>query len=127
VIGRIFLILAAVVTAAACGAQSSGSAGGSGLFGTVRISPASPTCTIGTTCSRPARGFRLVFARNGRTVASTTTDKKGHYRVQLGRGRYQVRAGRAVVSPKSGLAPKAVAVPSGRFAKRDFTLDTGIR
>jgi hypothetical protein len=121
------LLIAAVFVTAACGAQSSGSAGGSGLYGSVRISPASPVCGANSACTRPARGFRLVFSRNGKTVASAKTDREGRYRVQLGRGRYVVRAGRVAVSPKSGLVPRQVTVPSGRFAKRDFVYDSGIR
>jgi hypothetical protein len=121
------LLIAAVFLTAACGAQTSGGAGGSGLYGTVRVSPASPVCTGNSACARPARKFRLVFARNGKAVASATTDRQGRYRVQLDRGRYLVRAGRTVISPKSGLLPRYVTVPSGRFAKRDFVYDTGIR
>jgi hypothetical protein len=124
---RILLIVGAVVFAAACGAQSSGSASGTGLFGTVRNSPSSPTCRFGAPCTRPARGFRLVFVRNGRTAATATTDRHGRYRVRLDRGRYLVRPARGGTQPKRGLAPAKVNVPGDRYAKRDFTYDTGIR
>ena len=113
---RILPIAAAVATVAACGAQSSGGGSGAGLYGTVRIQPATPVCQAGRSCSKPARHFRLVFVQRGKTVTSTT-DGRGRYRVSLDPGRYGVRR----VNP--GLA----IVPSGRFARRDFTYDAGIR
>jgi len=124
---RIVLGLTVVAIAAACGAQSPARAGGGGLYGTVRIKPGLPVCRAGTSCARPARGFRLAFFRNGRRVATATTDSRGHYRVSLDRGRYAVQAGRRAISRKAGLQPTRIAVPSGRFAKRDFTYDIGIR
>jgi hypothetical protein len=123
---RIFLVFATVALAAACGAQSSGGTSGSGLYGTVRVSPGTPTCRAGTSCRRPARGVKLVFSANGKTVTATT-DRNGRYRIRLHRGRYVVHVGLVSRSPKRGLQPRVVKVPQGRFAKRDFTYDTGIR
>lgn len=125
---RLLLIVAGAFALASCGAAGSGSAsGGAGLFGTVRVVPGSPTCQIGTSCSRPARSLKLVFTRNGRKIATATTDKRGRYRVSLARGRYTVRAARGSISPKGGLRPRTTSVPAGRFVKRDFTFDSGIR
>lgn len=124
---RIVLGLAVVAIAASCGAQSSARAGGGGLFGTVRIAPGMPTCRSGSSCSRPARRFRLAFFRNGRRVATATTDAKGRYRVSLDSGRYSVHAGRGAFARRAGLSPTFAAVPSDGFAKRDFTYDAGIR
>jgi hypothetical protein len=119
---RILLTIAAASSAAACGAQSSGEAG-SGLYGRVLIEPATPTCSPGTRCSRPAPDFELVFLQDGRRVAHTTTDARGRYRVRLAPGRYAVRPeGR-----RPRLDPATAAVPSGRFARHDFTYDLGIR
>ena len=127
VIARSLIAAAVVATVAACGAQSSGGASDGGLYGTVRISPSMPVCLAGKSCSKPARGFKLVFAANDHTVTATT-DARGRYRVRLGGGRYTVHAGKAVgASPKRGLQPRAVTVPSGSFAKRDFVYDSGIR
>jgi len=123
---RILIGLAIAALAAACGAQSSGGASGSGLYGTVKISPAGPVCQAGTTCSRPARAFRLRFSANGKTVTATT-DRNGRYRVRLERGRYTVHAANAADSPKRGLQPRIVNVPRGRYAQRNFVYDSGIR
>jgi hypothetical protein len=124
VIARSLLAAAAAATVAACGAQSSGSAVNSGLYGVVRLSPGSPVC--GTTCTAPAKNLRLTFIRNGRSVV-TRTDLRGRYRVRLAAGRYVVRAPGRNISPKLGLQPAAVTVPSGRFAKQNFVYDSGIR
>jgi hypothetical protein len=127
VIARTLLIAAGVASVAACGAQSSGSADAGGLYGTVRISPSMPVCLAGRSCSKPARGFKLAFGANGHTVTATT-DAHGRYRVRLGGGQYTVRAGTAAgASPKRGLQPRAVTVPNGSFARRNFVYDSGIR
>jgi hypothetical protein len=120
---RILLTIAAASSAAACGAQSSGKAGATGLYGRVLIEPATPTCSPGTSCGRPAPDFELVFLQDGRRVARATTDARGRYRVRLAPGRYAVRPeGR-----RPRLDPATAAVPGGRFAKHDFTYDVGIR
>jgi hypothetical protein len=124
---RIVLGLAVVAIVASCGAQTHARAGGGGLYGTVRIAPGTPTCRAGSSCTRPARGFRLTFFRNGRKVATATTDARGRYRVSLDSGRYAVHAGRRAISRKAGLQPTKVTVPSGSFARRNFTYDVGIR
>lgn len=54
-----------------------------------------------------------------------TTDRRGRYRVRLGDGRY-------VVGPGAGgevgqLQPASATVRGGRFARRNFTYDSGIR
>jgi hypothetical protein len=123
VIARILVGLASALALTGCGSSATGGTDG-GLFGTVRISPATPVCRTGSTCSRPARGFRLVFVRNGRQVTATT-DRHGRYRISLDRGRYAVRPVRAL--KRGRLRPTSVTVPGGRSAKRDFTYDPGIR
>jgi hypothetical protein len=123
---RILLLGAAAAAATACGAREGGEAAAGGLYGTVRVQPGTPTCVAGTSCAKPAAGFRLVFLREGRRIAAATTDVRGRYRVRLAAGRYVVRAAEGV-SPKRGLQPGTVTAPGGRFARRDLTYDAGIR
>lgn len=125
-IARSLLAAAAVATAAACGAQSSGSAVSGGLYGIVRLSPGSPVCGTGSSCLTPAKNFKLSFTGHGRTVTATTNNR-GQYRVKLVGGRYVVRAPGRNTLPKRGVQPSVVTVPDGRFAKRNFIYDTGIR
>lgn len=125
-IARSLLAAAALASVAACGAQSPGSTSGSGLYGSVRVSPSSPVCLAGKACSKPAHGFKLVFSGGGRTVTAKT-DAQGRYRVRLAGGRYLVLAAGMTQLPKRGLQPGAVTVPDARFARRDFVFDPGIR
>jgi hypothetical protein len=118
---RILLTIAAVASLAACSAQSSGGAGNAGLYGVVFVHPATPVCHRGMPCSKPAPGVRLVFWRNGRRAATTKTDGRGRYRIELRQGPYAVRVG-----PRA-LKPATATVPRGRFARRNFTYDAGIR
>jgi hypothetical protein len=122
---RTLLTIAAIFVAAAA-AQSSGAARTSGLYGKVLIDPAMPVCKIGTPCSRPAKDLKLAFVRNGRVVKTTTTDDLGRYRVALPAGRYAVRP-RVQPDFLQGFQPTRATVRRGRFVRRDFTLDIGIR
>ena len=124
-IARILPVLAAAFTLTSCGSADPAGSGSAGLYGIVSIAPATPVCSSGKTCSKPARDFQLVFVGNGRTKTATT-DAHGRYRIRLPGGRYAVHGARSTL-PKSGLQPKAVTVPADRLAKRDFVFDSGIR
>jgi hypothetical protein len=96
----------------------------SGLFGTVVRSPATPVCHAGQSCTAPAAGVTLTFYRGGSAVKSAVTTSTGHYRVQLRPGVYTVRF--ATKSKLARLAPTTVTVTRA-VARRNFTIDTGIR
>jgi hypothetical protein len=118
----------AVLTALTLGCGSAGSAGTAttgGLRGLVKRGPIMPVCRIGVPCDEPARGVKLVFSRSGKVVATATTNQKGWYRVTLRPGRYSVRTNRRGFERRT--SPSAATVPSDRFARRDFHIDTGIR
>jgi hypothetical protein len=123
---RTLLTVAAFSFAAACSAQGSGAARATGLHGRVLIEPAMPVCRVGDPCSRPAKDLELAFVRNDRVVGTTTTDEHGRYRIALPAGRYAVRP-RGQHGLRKALEPAGATVPRGRYAKRDFTLDIGIR
>jgi Carboxypeptidase regulatory-like domain len=95
---------------------------GSGLRGTVFRGPTTPVCRIGVPCSEPAAGARLTFVR-GDARRTTTTDADGHYRIALAPGTYTVR----IANAKFGYSPQSAYVPTGRWAVRNFQIDTGIR
>jgi len=114
------------LAALALGCGSAGSAGtAAGLRGLVKRGPLTPVCRIGVSCDAPAPGVKLVFTRSGKTIATATTNQKGWYRVTLRPGRYAVRTNRGGFERKT--SPSAATVPSARFARRDFHIDTGIR
>lgn len=114
-------MVALVLTAAALAASAH-----SGLYGTVTRGPTKPVCEVGTPCTAPAVGARLVFSRGGVAAATVVTGKGGRYRIGLRPGSYTVRAG-AKLTIGRGLEPHAVVVPRGRFLRANFTIDTGIR
>jgi hypothetical protein len=96
------------------------------LHGLVTIGPTTPTCKVGTPCTKPAAHVLLQFARVHPTATSSGaeawTDARGHYQVKLAPGEWIVVANR-------GLAIRPVrfivrAVPS---MTRNFALDSGIR
>jgi hypothetical protein len=116
------LVAAAVSLLAGCGGGAAG--GGAGLAGTVLVSPASPVCRAGSSCTRPARGLTLVFVREGH-AEQTKTDAKGHYRIQLAPGAYRVRVPGARL--RTSLKPRTANVKSAGFEKLDFRYDPGIR
>jgi len=99
-----------------------GSGSGSGLRGTVLISPGSPTCKAGTACTRPAPNTPLRFWRNGRLVAHTRTDGQGRFRIALRPRTYRVTS-----TPGAALKPSQVTVTRGAYRRMAFKLDIGIR
>ena len=117
--GLCVLVLSAVAPAAA--SRPSG-----GLYGVASRSPTSPVCRAEEPCSEPAANVVLLFTQSGRVVARTRTDDTGRYRVRLTPGMYRVRL-TTRPAPGSGLEPRQVRAPRGRFAHVDFTIDTGIR
>lgn len=120
--------LFAVAALATLGFAVSTTGGGtsSGLRGLVTEGPTHPVCRVNEPCSRPAVSVTLIFARNGRVAGRAITNRKGWYRISLRPGRYAVSTNRRGFygrKPK----PSLVTVPRNRVARRDFSLDTGIR
>jgi hypothetical protein len=98
----------------------------SGLRGYVTRGPIAPVCVAEQPCTEPARNVTLLFSRNDHVVGRAVTDGAGHYRVRLPVGVYAVRRpGSSVLGRK--LSPNEVRVHARRFARVDFSIDTGIR
>ena len=120
---RLVCIAAVIALGVAGGATAAKT---SGLRGIVMRGPVMPVCMVGKPCDEPAANVKLVFLRNGKTVAIVRTGRDGRYRVALAPGAYRVRApGRPGIG--SGIEPQTVRVPRGRCARVNFSIDTGIR
>jgi len=107
------------------GAASAAATTVSGLRGVVLRGPLAPVCRLGESCEAPAAKVTLVFSRGGRVVARTRTDTEGRYRIALSSGRYAVRTSRTGF--ERTVSPARVNVPTGRYARVTFRIDTGIR
>jgi hypothetical protein len=94
----------------------------SGLYGVVTRGPTTPVCRVDVPCTKPYGHSTLVFTRPGVT-RKVTTDAQGKYRVALPAGRWSLR----VQDAHFGWRPSTVTVPSGRYAKLNVFVDTGIR
>jgi hypothetical protein len=95
------------------------------VSGTVMLNPAGPVCYPGEPCSKPARGFTLVFSQRA-PVRRVKTNDQGRYRVLLRPGIYRVSSPGGKVAG-NGLFPKRIKVPARASATRNFTYDVGIR
>ena len=107
-----------------CSSAGGGTAAG-GLKGRVMRGPTTPVCRVGVPCEEPARGVKLVFTRSGKVIGRTTTNQKGYYRIALRSGPYSVRTDRRGFEKVP--QPSRVSVPSDRFKRVVFHIDTGIR
>ena len=107
-----------------CSSAGGGTAAG-GLKGRVMRGPTTPVCRVGVPCEEPARGVKLVFTRSGKVIGRATTNQKGYYRIALRSGPYSVRTDRRGFEKVP--QPSRVSVPSDRFKRVVFHIDTGIR
>src|SRR5689334_19058299 len=113
------LVLVAVPLLAACGGSHHPSSNG-GLQGRVSRGPITPTCSVNQACSKPASGFTLTFSKGGKVVGRAKTGHDGVYRVSLPPGTYFVLSSQPV-------RPPHVSVPTGRYGRVNFSIDTEIR
>jgi hypothetical protein len=118
------LLVALAVASAAVSAAAPGSLS-SGLRGVVMRGPTKPVCSETEPCEEPAAGVVIRFARSGKVVAQVRTNAVGAYRVVLRPGAYTATTPRRGIG--TGLTPRVVRVPAGRFARVVFHLDTGIQ
>ena len=119
---RLLLVIAAASLLAGCGSRQVGGSGG--LSGTVIISPATPVCRIGASCTRPARGLTLLFLHGGDS-ARAKTDKHGRFQIALSPGTYRLRVLSA--GPGSRLKPRIAMVRTGDYGNLKVSYDPGIR
>ena len=117
-------LVAAVGLLVATGAQATPSQ--SGLRGTVTRGPIMPVCVVEQPCTEPARHVMLVFLLGGRVAGRAVTDASGRYRIMLAPARYEVSRTEQANLGRS-LEPDHARVVPARFARVDFSIDTGIR
>jgi hypothetical protein len=116
--------IGAAVTLGVTGGATAARSGG--LRGVVMRGPVMPVCVVERPCDEPASNVKLMFLRSGKTVASVRTGSDGRYRVRLAPGAYRVRVpGWPAIG--SVVKPQTVRVPPGRYARVNFSIDTGIR
>ena len=132
----ILLIVPLSILLAACGqgsvsdaASPSGDQSKGTLNGNVVLSPICPVERIDGSCPPRAATFRQVRIMSaGRVVvATTTTDKQGHFSVVLAPGDYNVLVNNVspgVRNPSQGVP---VHVEAGQVRSVKIVLDTGIR
>jgi hypothetical protein len=121
----VVVTLAALAFGSLIAGAAASSEGTSGLRGVVMRGPTKPVCDVARSCEEPAPGVVLRFVRENVVVARVKTGSAGGYRAKLRPGRYAVTTARR--RPGSGLTPRVVRVPSGRFARVNFHLDTGLQ
>lgn len=98
----------------------------SGIEGTITISPAKPGPTRIDVGSVPLANATFVVENNNAEVTSFTTDDKGHFRVALPPGHYNI----SLKGRKSSIGrfgPFDVEVVSGKTTNVQWECDSGIR
>ncbi|MEV6056215.1 carboxypeptidase-like regulatory domain-containing protein [Streptomyces sp. NPDC052107] len=126
------LALAAAVLAAGCGdSHGAGSPGAphSGIKGRTMVDGGCPVVREGSPCPDRPLSARLTITSGDpeRTVAETTSDADGHFRVSLPPGTYTVRPANLTGAVAPIAQPVSVTVTSGRFTTIVIPFDSGIR
>jgi hypothetical protein len=121
---RTVVLVSAVALVAAVAAGAAAQRGT--LTGVVTRGPIAPICVAEQPCDEPAKGVTLVFSRGTVVVGRAVTDGRGHYRIRLRAGRYDVRRPEGATIGRR-VEPSHVRVNPGRIVHVDFTIDTGIR
>jgi hypothetical protein len=97
----------------------------SGAYGYVTAGPTCPVHRLDQPCPpRPVRARVEGRDAAGQTIASTTTDEDGGYRIRLAPGRYTLVATPDTTSPRCPPTDARVGSPPSRV---DIGCDTGLR
>ncbi|MFB7445821.1 hypothetical protein ACFC01_47495 [Streptomyces mirabilis] len=126
------LALAAALSAAGCGdSHGAGSPGASdsGINGRTMVDGGCPVVREQSPCPDRPLSARLTFTGGDpeRTVAETTSDALGHFRVSLPPGTYIIRPTNLTGAVTPIAQPVSVTVTSGRFTTVVVPFDSGIR
>jgi hypothetical protein len=81
---------------------------------------------MGEPDSAPLPNATLVIATAAGTIKTTTTDEKGHFKVELPPGRYAIRVEKIGIRGR-GCELADIEVTSSGFRQVDLHCDTGMR
>ncbi len=130
----IFLVLLGILLDA-CGqstlnttASPSGKNSQGTLSGNVMLSPTCPLQGTDGDCPSRAAAFRQVrIMSNKQVVATTTTDKQGHFDIHLNPGDYAVLVNNLSPGVRRPAQGVPVHIKAGQVSTVKIVLDTGIR
>ncbi|HZE13613.1 MAG TPA: prealbumin-like fold domain-containing protein [Chthoniobacterales bacterium] len=101
--------------------------GASGIEGNATISPThGGPSKLGEADSEPLANTSFRVKTAGGTVTTFKTDAKGHFKIDLPPGHYEVRMERAVMKG-AGCGLSDVEVTAGKFEKVHLNCDSGMR
>jgi hypothetical protein len=131
------LVIVALLSLAACAPAGTGASQATAtatanqgtLNGNVLAGPTCPVATPDHPCPpKPVPGRQVaIVTPDGKTVATVTTDKNGHFSVMLAPGRYTVKVARASGPFPIQRQPVFVTIVAGKTVSVQILLDTGIR
>jgi Prealbumin-like fold domain len=124
---NVFTAFGLIIMAVCASIGQTPATGESGIEGIITVSPAMPGPTrIDAPGSVPLANAMFVIENNNREVASLTTDDKGHFRVALPPGHYEVSL-KGRESSIGRFGPFEVDVISGKMTNVQWECDSGIR
>ena len=131
----IFIVLLSILFVAACGQSSlnnraspSGNDSKGTLSGNVMLNPTCPVESVDGACPARAGAFRQVrVMSNKQVIATTTTDKQGHFDILLNPGDYTVLIDNLSPGVRKPTQRVPVHIKAGQVYTVKIVLDTGIR
>ena len=125
---RALIAGAAVLLAAGCASSAATSATRRAVVGRVLSAPSCPVQRAGVSCPpRPVAGASVEAVQNGDVAASTHTDGKGGFRLQLRPGHYVIRATNVGALATTAQRQVIVAAHGGPALVIRLVVDSGIR
>jgi len=125
---RAMLAGAAVLLAAGCASSASTSATTRTVVGRVLSAPSCPVQRAGVPCPpRPVAGASVEAIQTGDVAASTHTDGRGGFSLQLRPGRYVIRATNVGALATTAQRQVVVAAHKGPALVIRLVVDSGIR
>lgn len=132
-----FLVMVALLSLAACAPVSTGASQATAtaaanqgtLNGNVMAGPTCPVSMPTQQClPKPVPGRQVeIVTPDGKTVATVTTDKNGHFSVMLAPGKYVVKVASGPGPFPVQRQPLVVTIVAGKTVSVTIMLDTGIR